>query len=238
MTDSLIEMRSILKDYYLGEVVVKVLRGIDLSIKRGEFLSVMGPSGAGKTTLMNLIGCLDTPTGGEYIFNGKNISTLNDAELSEFRNQTIGYVFQAFHLIPQYTVLENVLLPALYAREKTTRELRERAMEVIRQVGLTERISHTPSQLSGGQRQRVAIARALLMDPALLLADEPTGNLDSKTAREILDIINNLHTEGRSIVIITHEDFIASCAERIIHLKDGMVEHIEEADKACYNAGQ
>ncbi len=234
--EPLIKMKNITKDFYLGEVVVNVLRGMDLTLGRGEFVSVMGPSGAGKTTLMNLIGCLDTPTGGEYIFNGSNIAALNDADLSEFRNQTIGYVFQAFYLIPQYNVLENVLLPALYTKDKKVKDLRERAREVIKQVGLSDRIKHTPSQLSGGQRQRVAIARALLMDPALLLADEPTGNLDSRTSAEILDIINHLHTEGRSIVIITHEDFVASCAERIIHLKDGMVERVEEAGKTCYNS--
>ncbi|PVW16438.1 ABC transporter ATP-binding protein [Marixanthomonas spongiae] len=220
---SLIKIRNITRDFPLGQEIVKVLKGIDLDIKKGEYVALMGPSGSGKSTLMNLLGCLDTPTSGSYELNGVDVSNLTDDELAEIRNKEIGFVFQTFNLLPRTTALDNVALPMIYAgASKTARE--ERATEVLKDVGLADRMDHKPNQLSGGQRQRVAVGRALVNKPSIILADEPTGNLDSKTSVEIMNLFDAIHKAGNTVILVTHEEDIAEHAHRIIRLRDGMVE--------------
>jgi putative ABC transport system ATP-binding protein len=221
-SDYLIEMQDLMKVYELGEEKVHALRGVNLMVSHGEYLAVMGPSGSGKSTLMNIIGCLDTPTSGRYILDGTPVETMTDDELAAIRNKKIGFVFQTFNLLARTTALHNVELPLIYARVPRA-ERRARAEQVLKDVGLADRMQHQPNELSGGQRQRVAIARALVNKPSLLLADEPTGNLDSKTGREILDLFRDLSSRGNSIILVTHEDDVAREARRVIHLKDGVV---------------
>jgi putative ABC transport system ATP-binding protein len=207
----------------MGEEQVKALDGVDIKLERGEYVAIMGPSGSGKSTLMNLLGCLDTPSEGEYWLNGHAVSTLNDDELAKVRNKEVGFVFQSFHLLPRYSALENVQLPLVYSNIPREERL-VRARKALEQVDLTDRIHHRPNELSGGQRQRVAIARALINQPSILLADEPTGNLDSTTGREILNLFEHLHTAGHTIILVTHDMEVASHANRIIRLRDGRVE--------------
>lgn len=224
-----IEIRQITRDFPLGNEVVKVLKGIDLDIDRGEYVAIMGPSGSGKSTLMNLLGCLDTPTSGTYILNGKDASQMGDDELAEIRNKEIGFVFQTFNLLPRTTALENVALPMIYAGYSKT-DRTKRAEEVLTNVGLGDRMDHKPNQLSGGQRQRVAVGRALVNKPSIILADEPTGNLDSKTSVEIMNLFDEIHAAGNTVILVTHEEEIAEHAHRIIRLRDGMVERDERKD--------
>lgn len=217
-----IRLSSIQKIYKVGVERVHALRGVDLSITKGEFVAIMGSSGSGKSTLMNILGCLDRPTKGEYILNNKPVAKMGPAALAEVRNQEIGFVFQSFELLPRSTALQNVMLPLIYS-PKRWMGARKRARHALERVGLGERLTHRPNQLSGGQRQRVAIARALVNEPSILLADEPTGNLDSKTSEEIIVLFKRLHADGQTIVIVTHEEDIAGHAERIVRLKDGKV---------------
>ncbi|NQX78329.1 ABC transporter ATP-binding protein [Gilvibacter sp.] len=220
---TVIEIRGIKRDFPLGQEVVKVLKGIDLDINQGEYVALMGPSGSGKSTLMNLLGCLDTPTDGSYILNGQDVSNLTDDELADIRNKEIGFVFQTFNLLPRTTALENVALPMIYAgASKGARS--KRAEEVLTDVGLADRMDHKPNQLSGGQRQRVAVGRALVNKPSIILADEPTGNLDSKTSLEIMNLFDEIHASGNTVILVTHEEDIAAHAHRVIRLKDGMIE--------------
>ncbi|MCX7793565.1 MAG: ABC transporter ATP-binding protein [Thermodesulfovibrionales bacterium] len=212
-------LTDIKKTYHVGEINVEVLKGINLEINRGEFIAVMGASGSGKTTLLNIIGCLDRPSSGRYFLAGKEVSSLSDEELSDIRNRHIGFVFQNFYLLPYATVLENVLLPTLYRSSGNPLD----AKEILRLVGLSDRAKFKPNQLSGGQQQRVAIARALINDPDLLLADEPTGQLDSSTAKDIMTILKELNNRGKTIILVTHDNNIASYAERIIYMKDGLI---------------
>ena len=222
--DSIIVVRNLRREYQMGAETVRALRGVDLTIRRNEFVAVMGPSGSGKSTLMNLIGCLDSPTEGEYWLNGHRVSELGDDELARIRNKEIGFVFQTFNLLPRATALQNVELPLIYGGTGA-RERRRMAAEALERVGLGDRMHHRPNELSGGQRQRVAIARALVNHPSIILADEPTGNLDSKTSEEILTLFDKLHHEGQTIILVTHEHDIAAHAHRQVHLKDGNVEH-------------
>jgi len=222
MTKEIVRLENIRKVYENFGVKNEVLKGINLVIKKGEFVSIMGPSGSGKTTLMNIIGCLDTATSGKYYLDGKDISNLNDDELSEIRSEYIGFVFQQFYLIQYLNVLENVLMPTIYSK-KDRKNIKEKAKELLEKVGLEDKLNFKPSQLSGGQQQRVAIARALINEPQLILADEPTGALDSKTAESIMKIFKELNEEGKTIVIITHDPSIASQTERIIKIKDGKI---------------
>jgi len=221
--DAVIITRGLVRQYDMGGEIVRALRGVDITIRRNEFVAIMGPSGSGKSTLMNLIGCLDTPNEGEYWLNGHRVSDLSDDELARIRNKEIGFVFQTFNLLPRADALHNVELPLVYAGV-SSRERRERATEALRQVGLGDRMSHRPNELSGGQRQRVAIARALVNRPSILLADEPTGNLDSTTSEEIMALFRELHTQEQTIILVTHENDIAAHADRQVHLKDGTVE--------------
>jgi putative ABC transport system ATP-binding protein len=219
----IIETRDLWKTYIMGSEEIHALRGVDISIDKGEYVAIMGPSGSGKSTLMNLIGCLDTPTKGSYLLNEKQVSQMNDNELARIRNEEIGFVFQTFNLLPRATALHNVELPLVYAGVPA-KERQERAREALRRVELDQRMSHKPNELSGGQRQRVAIARALVNNPSILLADEPTGNLDSKTGVEIMALFDRLHQTGNTIVLVTHEADIADHAHRIVHIRDGKVE--------------
>ena len=223
MAESLIKITNIKRDFPLGNEIVYVLKGIDLEIKKGEYVALMGPSGSGKSTLMNILGCLDTPTSGTYILNGKHVSEMQDDELAGIRNKEIGFVFQTFNLMPRTTALDNVALPMVYAGFSKSERI-ERATEVLTQVGLDDRMDHKPNQLSGGQRQRVAVARALVNKPSIILADEPTGNLDSKTSVEIMNLFNEIHTNGNTVILVTHEEEIAAYAHRIIRLRDGIIE--------------
>ncbi len=221
--ENMIELRKIVRNFPLGNQVVKVLKGIDLTIKKNEYVALMGPSGSGKSTLMNLLGCLDTPTSGEYWLNGKDVARLTDNQLAEIRNKEIGFVFQTFNLLPRSTALENVALPLVYAGFSSKDRL-ARAEEVLTQVGLADRMDHRPNQLSGGQRQRVAVARAMVNKPSIILADEPTGNLDTKTSIEIMDLFSDIQKNGNTVILVTHEEDIAQHAKRIIRLRDGEVE--------------
>lgn len=223
MSNSLIKITNIKRDFALGNEIVYVLKGIDLEIKKGDYVALMGPSGSGKSTLMNLLGCLDTPTSGTYILNGKDVSQMQDDELAEIRNKEIGFIFQTFNLLPRTTALDNVALPMIYAGHSKS-ERTTRATEVLKQVNLADRMDHQPNQLSGGQRQRVAIARALVNKPSIILADEPTGNLDSKTSEEIMALLEEIHQKGNTIIVVTHEEDIAAHAKRIIRMRDGMIE--------------
>ncbi len=231
--NEIIRLRQIIRNFPLGNQVVKVLKSIDLDIKRNEYVALMGPSGSGKSTLMNLIGCLDTPTSGEYILNEQDVSQLSDNELAEIRNREIGFVFQTFNLLPRSTALENVTLPLVYAGMSSSAR-KKRAEEVLESVGLGDRMDHRPNQLSGGQRQRVAVARALVNNPSIILADEPTGNLDSKTSIEIMNLFEEIHRNGNTVILVTHEEEIALHAKRVIRLRDGMV----ESDKMNETMGQ
>ena len=221
--DAILKLRRITRDFKLGSQTVHVLKGIDLDIHKNQYVALMGPSGSGKSTLMNLLGCLDTPTAGTYELNGTDVSSLNDNQLAEIRNNEIGFVFQTFNLLPRSTALENVALPLVYAG-MTKDERLARAAEVLEQVGLADRMDHRPNQLSGGQRQRVAVARALVNKPALILADEPTGNLDSKTSVEIMKLFDDIQAAGNTVVLVTHEEDIAQHAKRIIRLVDGNID--------------
>ena len=219
----ILKLRGITRDFKLGSQTVHVLKGIDLDIFKNQYVALMGPSGSGKSTLMNLLGCLDTPTAGSYELNGNDVSVMGDNELAEIRNHEIGFVFQTFNLLPRSTALENVALPLVYAGlGKEEREAR--AAEVLTQVGLADRMDHRPNQLSGGQRQRVAVARALVNNPALILADEPTGNLDSKTSLEIMKLFDEIQAAGNTVVLVTHEEDIAQHAKRVIRLVDGQID--------------
>jgi putative ABC transport system ATP-binding protein len=218
----LIEVSGLTKHYQLGAETVRALCGVELVIHRNEYVAIMGPSGSGKSTFMNLIGCLDTPTGGEYVLNGQRVAGMDDDELARIRNREIGFVFQTFNLLPRSTALENVELPLVYAGVGK-HERRERATEALRSVELADRLDHKPNELSGGQRQRVAIARALVTRPSIILADEPTGNLDSRTSEEIMGLFHRLHGEGQTIIMVTHEPDIAAHADRVVTLKDGVI---------------
>jgi putative ABC transport system ATP-binding protein len=221
--NSIIHLENICKSYFMGKQELQVLKGISLDIFKSEYVALMGPSGSGKSTLMNIIGCLDTPSAGNYILNGKDVSKMEDNALAEIRNKEIGFVFQQFNLLPRLTALENVALPLVYAG-MGRKQRNEKAMQVMEMVSLTDRSHHKPNELSGGQCQRVAIARALVNDPSIILADEPTGNLDSATSYEIMDILGQIHSNGNTIILVTHETDIANFARRIVRLRDGMVE--------------
>jgi len=223
---NLISLKNIKKYYQVGSVVVKALKGVDLTIKRNEYVAVMGPSGSGKSTLMNILGCLDTPTDGTYILNGTDVSKLPDDRLAEIRNKEIGFVFQTFNLLPRYTALDNVMLPLIYAGIPKHERV-EMAKLTLTNVGLADRMEHKPNELSGGQRQRVAVARALVNNPSIILADEPTGNLDSKTSIDIMNLFEDIYEQGNTIILVTHEEDIARHARRIIRLLDGLVESDE-----------
>jgi len=218
-----IDLKNITREFVVGQQVVRALRGINIEIQHNEYTALMGPSGSGKSTLMNVIGCLDTPTEGSYLLNNKDVSRMMDDELAEIRNTEIGFVFQTFNLLPRYSALENVALPLVYAGWSKKDRL-ERAAEVLVQVGLADRMDHNPNELSGGQRQRVAVARALVNKPSIILADEPTGNLDSTTSHEIMSLFNEIHANGNTVILVTHEEDIAEHANRIIRLRDGVVE--------------
>lgn len=223
MQETLLAVQGLRKTYTIGTQTVHALDGVNLTIARNEYVALMGPSGSGKSTLMNMLGCLDTPTSGSYLLNGKDVSRLDEDALADIRNREIGFVFQTFNLLPRYSALENVALPLIYAG--VGREEREaRAREVLDQVGLADRMHHRPNELSGGQRQRVAVARALVNRPSIILADEPTGNLDSATSMEIMALFRAIHEAGNTIIVVTHEEDIAACAQRIVRLKDGRVD--------------
>ncbi|HUX57404.1 MAG TPA: ABC transporter ATP-binding protein [Bacteroidales bacterium] len=220
--DKVIEIQNIVKNYVIGSVIVRALRSVTIDIKRNEYVAIMGPSGSGKSTLMNLIGCLDTPTSGSYMLNNTDVSKMEDDFLAEIRNKEIGFIFQTFNLLPRYTALENVTLPLIYAGvPKLDRE--KVAIETLEQVGLADRMTHKPNELSGGERQRVAIARALVNKPSIILADEPTGNLDSKTSLDIMGLLDDIHKKGNTVIVVTHEEDIAKHAARIIRLFDGEI---------------
>lgn len=221
-----IQIEQLKKTYHLGKVNVEALRGVSFEINTGEFVSIMGPSGSGKSTLMHIIGCLDYPTGGKYFLSGQDVSKLNDNQLALFRNQKIGFVFQEFNLLPKATILRNVELPLTY-NNTNSKNKKRLAAQALEEVGLGDRLKHRPNEISGGEKQRVAIARALVNRPSIILADEPTGNLDSKTGQDIMKMIDKLHDEGNTIILVTHEQEIARYAKRVIHLKDGIIDRDE-----------
>lgn len=224
--ETIISLDKIVKNYFIGSIIVEALRSVDIEIKTNEYVAIMGPSGSGKSTLMNLVGCLDTPTSGNYVLNGTDVSKMDDNRLAEIRNQEIGFIFQTFNLLPRYTALENVILPLIYAGFGKSERV-EKAKQTMDDVGLGDRMEHKPNELSGGQRQRVAVARALVNNPSIILADEPTGNLDSKTSVDIMKLFGQIHSLGNTIILVTHEEFIARYAHRIIRLLDGQIEKIE-----------
>ena len=228
----LIDIRDITKVYEMGEEKVHALSGVTVGVERGEYVAIMGPSGSGKSTLMNLIGCLDTPSSGSYVLNGKEVARMTDDELAAIRNQEIGFVFQTFNLLPRTSALQQVELPLVYGGA-SRKDRRERAIKALKAVGLSDRMNHTPNEMSGGQRQRVAVARALINDPSILLADEPTGNLDSQTGAEIMALFAELNARGNTIVLVTHEEDIAAHARRIVRLKDGKVRDDQASDRAA-----
>jgi putative ABC transport system ATP-binding protein len=231
MNELVIRIRDLTRDYVMGSETVRALRGVSLEIRRNEYVAIMGPSGSGKSTMMNVLGCLDTPTSGEYWLSGQEVSRLSDDALARVRNKEIGFVFQTFNLLPRASALHNVELPLVYAGVPA-KERRQRAAEALERVGLGQRLHHRPNELSGGQRQRVAIARALVNEPAILLADEPTGNLDSATSEEIMRVFGELHAQGQTVIMVTHEPDIATHAERVVVLRDGRV----ETDRVTRNA--
>lgn len=228
MNNLVVETDDLLKFYKLGDVKLEVLKGIKMSVEQGEFISIMGPSGSGKSTLMNILGCLDHASGGKYTLDGVDITSLSEKKRAIIRNKKIGFVFQTFNLLPRNSALENVELPMLYGR---VNKPREKALAALKKVGLEDRAHHLPSQMSGGERQRVAIARAIVTEPSLLFADEPTGNLDTKTGEEIMSIFENLNQQGVTIILVTHEKEVADYARRIIHIRDGLIESIETVIK-------
>ena len=221
--EQMISLKGLVKNYLVGTQVVEALRGIDLIIEKGEYVAIMGPSGSGKSTLMNILGALDTPTSGHYFLNGTDVSQMEDDELAVIRNKEIGFIFQTFNLLPRYDALENVILPLIYGGVPK-HDRQARGLKVLEKVGLADRVTHKPNELSGGQRQRVAVARALVNNPAIILADEPTGNLDSKTSVDIMELIGDIHQQGNTIIVVTHEEDIAKRAQRIIRLLDGHIE--------------
>ena len=229
MAKKIIEITELARHYMMGETIVRALNGVTLNVEENEYIAIMGPSGSGKSTLMNMIGCLDTPTSGEYILNGNRVSELEDAELAQVRNREIGFVFQTFNLLPRTDCLSNVELPLIYSGIKSS-ERKKRATETLTRVGLGDRVDHKPNELSGGQRQRVAIARALVNNPSILLADEPTGNLDTKTGEEIMNLFEELYRAGNTIIVVTHENEIAEHARRIVRLRDGLIETDEKVE--------
>ncbi len=231
---SIIHINDLRKSYFMGQQELQVLKGVALNINKNEYVALMGPSGSGKSTLMNILGCLDTPTSGTYVLNGKDVSKMEDNSLAEVRNKEIGFVFQQFNLLPRLTALENVALPLIYAGIKKS-ERNEKALQMLELVNLTDRSHHKPNELSGGQCQRVAIARALVNDPSLVLADEPTGNLDTKTSYEIMDIFARIHNTGNTVVLVTHEEDIAKCANRIVRLRDGVIESDVAVEKVAHS---
>ncbi len=224
--ETVISLDKLVKNYYIGSITVEALRSVDIDIEENEYVAIMGPSGSGKSTLMNLIGCLDTPTSGSYVLSGTDVSKMDDNRLAEIRNREIGFIFQTFNLLPRYTALENVILPLIYAGFGKTERV-EKAKKTLEDVGLGDRMEHKPNELSGGQRQRVAVARALVNNPSIILADEPTGNLDSKTSLDIMKLFGEIHSLGNTIIVVTHEETIARYAHRIIRLFDGKVDKIE-----------
>ena len=226
MSHTLLSLTNVSKIYRLGEQTLYALKSVSIDIVEGEFVAIVGPSGSGKSTLMNLVGALDTPTSGQYILNGTDVSKMDDNRLAEIRNREIGFIFQTFNLLPRYTALENVMLPLIYAGVPKT-ERTEKATTTLAEVGLADRMDHKPNELSGGQRQRVAVARALVNDPSIILADEPTGNLDSKTSVDIMKLFGHIHERGNTIIVVTHEESIARYAHRIIRLLDGEIDHVE-----------
>lgn len=227
---SIIHLEGIRKSYFMGKQELQVLKGIDLNINTNEYVALMGPSGSGKSTLMNILGCLDSPSAGQYVLNGQDVSKMADDSLADVRNKEIGFVFQQFNLLPRLTALENVALPLVYAGV-SRKQRTDMAVEVIKKVGLEERMHHKPNELSGGQCQRVAIARALVNNPSLILADEPTGNLDTKTSKEIMDIFSQIQAAGNTVVLVTHEEDIANYAKRIVRLRDGLIESDTKATR-------
>jgi putative ABC transport system ATP-binding protein len=223
MTEELIKVKDIVKDYKNGDVVTHVLRGVSFDVKEGEFVAIMGSSGSGKSTLMYILGFLDKPTRGKYYFERLDVSKLDDDKLAEFRNEKIGFVFQSYNLLQRTSVLDNVLLPTTYSPGGGAETAKERAVDLLKKVGLEHRLNHKPNQLSGGEQQRIAIVRALINNPRLILADEPTGNLDSKSGEEIMEILQSLNEEGKTVIMVTHEKYTAECAGRILHIKDGLI---------------
>ena len=223
MPDTIIDIKGLKREFTVGTEIVKALKGVDVSVMKNEYLAMMGPSGSGKSTLMNLLGCLDTPTAGTYNLNGTDVSSLKDDDLAEIRNKEIGFIFQTFNLLPRLTALENVSLPLVYGGYNSE-DRKRKAKDVLEKVGLGDRLDHRPNQLSGGQRQRVAVARALVNDPSIILADEPTGNLDSKTSLDIMRLFEEIHEMGNTLIVVTHEKEVASHAHRILRLRDGLVE--------------